>query len=317
MAQIDRTAEDGRMESRQMVAAVVLGARVNDDGQPCAAFRRRLEAAASLWHEGQVLLVCVTGGVRWAGHVESCAGRVCLQEAGVAAEAIVTDPWSVSTRSNARAAFCLLSDVPVFVVTDGYHMRRALRSFRARFHHAEPFSVRSPFRLRARLREVLARIVHRFRASKSPEFATHTPFTARVMLPTEAEACAAVRRVVFQLGQRVPVDIERDGRDGEAHQWVLRKGAAIVGTARARSIGTGVAKVERVAVLGCFRGLGAGRTLMEAVHRGLVAEGFVEAKLHAQQDVIGFYEAIGYVAEGEVFYEADIPHVAMRRALTS
>ena len=190
-------------------------------------------------------------------------------------------------------------------------MRRAIRSLV--FAFMQSLFEGSSFRLRARLRSPRS---YRFRASESPGFATYTPFTARVMLPTEAEACAAVRRVVFQLGQRVPVDIERDGRDGEAHQWVLRKGAAIVGTARARSIGTGVAKVERVAVLGCFRGLGAGRTLMEAVHRGLVAEGFVEAKLHAQQDVIGFYEAIGYVAE-EVFYEADIPHVAMRPGATS
>ena len=69
---------------------------------------------------------CVFDGARYAGRisgfdpkhgdysVESCAGRVCLQEAGVAAEAIVTDPRSVSTRSNARAAVGLTQPPPPF-----------------------------------------------------------------------------------------------------------------------------------------------------------------------------------------------------------
>ena len=303
------------MRRRQSVAAVVLGARVTESGRPCPAFQRRLDAAVTLWREGGVLLVCVVGGVDWYGHVESAAGREYLEEAGVPSWAITVDPWSVSTRSNACAAYGLMGDVPIVVVTDGYHMRRAMRCFARWFGDARPHSVRSPWRARPRLREALAWVAEMVRPIALRRAAPPVEWTARGMLPTEARACAGVRRVVFQVGQRVPVDIERDGRDEEARHWVLRKGAAVVGTARARHIEAGVAKVERVAVLGCFRGQGAGRVLMDAVHRGLIHDGVTEAKLHAQQDVVGFYEALGYVAHGDVFYEAEIPHVAMHCAL--
>ena len=300
---------------RQSVAAVVLGARVSKDGSPCPAFQRRLNAAATLWREGHVLRVCVVGGVLWGEHVESVAGKSYLARKGVPAEAVCVDAWSTSTRGNARTAFALLGDVPIVVVTDGYHMPRALRCFGRWFRSVARCPVRSPWKGRARVREVLAWVAELCRASDGSNMLPPPAWSARGMLAREMELCAGVRRVVFQLGQSVPVEIERDGRDAEAHHWVLRKGPVVVGTARARIGGDGVAKVERVAVLGCFRGEGAGRLLMGAVHEGLVARGVQEAKLHAQQDVIGFYKALGYVPEGEVFYEADIPHVAMRSRL--
>ena len=43
------------------------------------------------------------------------------------------------------------------------------------------------------------------------------------------------------------------------------------------------------------------------------ADGFAEVLLHAQQEVIPFYERLGYRGEGEIFEEAGIPHLAMRK----
>ena len=37
--------------------------------------------------------------------------------------------------------------------------------------------------------------------------------------------------------------------------------------------------------------------------------------LHAQADAIPFYEKHGFIAEGEIFYEADIPHRSMFKNL--
>ena len=37
--------------------------------------------------------------------------------------------------------------------------------------------------------------------------------------------------------------------------------------------------------------------------------------LHAQESAIDFYTRLGYVAEGERFLEADIPHLAMGKRL--
>jgi predicted GNAT family N-acyltransferase len=54
---------------------------------------------------------------------------------------------------------------------------------------------------------------------------------------------------------------------------------------------------------------------MEAVREWAREAGFRECVLHAQTYVISFYERLGYTAEGEVFYEANIPHRKMRRKL--
>ena len=43
--------------------------------------------------------------------------------------------------------------------------------------------------------------------------------------------------------------------------------------------------------------------------------GFVEIVLHAQVAVAGFYRRLGYVEEGDLFEEAGIPHVAMRKKI--
>ena len=43
--------------------------------------------------------------------------------------------------------------------------------------------------------------------------------------------------------------------------------------------------------------------------------GFAEIIVHAQIAVVGFYRRLGYVAEGEEFEDAGIPHIAMRKKI--
>jgi len=52
------------------------------------------------------------------------------------------------------------------------------------------------------------------------------------------------------------------------------------------------------------------RLVREAIRLGLR-----RVRLHAQEQAIGFYEALGFVAEGPAFDEADIPHRFMQRDL--
>ena len=40
-----------------------------------------------------------------------------------------------------------------------------------------------------------------------------------------------------------------------------------------------------------------------------------EVTLHARANVVGFYERLGYSAQGDPFLEVGIPHRHMRRAL--
>jgi predicted GNAT family N-acyltransferase len=127
-------------------------------------------------------------------------------------------------------------------------------------------------------------------------------------------AALKVRRQVFVMEQGVPEEIEVDGLDARCFHAVVVAGDRAVGTARLREV-DGWGKVERVAVLQDYRGTGLGMWLMEAVEAEAQARGLRGTKLHAQVQVVRFYERLGYVAYGEPFFEADIEHVSMRKGL--
>ena len=134
-------------------------------------------------------------------------------------------------------------------------------------------------------------------------------------LPTDFPAIQEIRYQVFQLEQRVSAELEFDGQDEAATHWLAYWNGEPVGTTRVRSLTPTVAKIERVAVLREFRGLGIGKHLMLAVLAGLVEAGVTEARIHAQTAVQDFYQALGFEPEGEIFAEAGIPHVKMKKLL--
>lgn len=134
--------------------------------------------------------------------------------------------------------------------------------------------------------------------------------------PEELSTCLAIRREVFILGQRVPEDLEVDGRDPDCTHVVAFREGEPCGTARLRITQEGVAKVERVAVLATARGRAVGAALMEAIEAEARALGHREAVLGAQVEVIPFYEKLGWTAEGPVFMDAGIPHRMMRKTLS-
>lgn len=138
--------------------------------------------------------------------------------------------------------------------------------------------------------------------------------TVRLAQPDELPACHEVRHAVFVLGQGVPASLEVDGRDADCVHAVARLGDRVVGTARLRDH-QGHAKAERVAVLADQRGTGLGLRLMHTLEDAARSRGYSAVHLHAQMPVVPFYERLGYVAEGEVFEEAGIEHLAMCKAL--
>lgn len=135
---------------------------------------------------------------------------------------------------------------------------------------------------------------------------------------TFADAQAAieqVRRNVFQEEQGVAADLDFDGLDAAATQLIAYWQGEPIGTARIRSLNEQLAKIERVAVLRSFRGLGVGQALMEKAIAYLVQTGIAEAKINAQIQVKNFYERLGFQQRGELFEEAGILHVEMRKKL--
>lgn len=132
--------------------------------------------------------------------------------------------------------------------------------------------------------------------------------------PDDMEDVLEIRRIVFIVGQDVPEHEERDGKDDQAIHLIAYDGDTPVGTARLL-VEDGYGKIGRVAVLAETRGKGLGKGIMLAALEELRAEGMATAKLAAQTHALGFYEALGFVAEGPEFLDAGIRHRNMSRAL--
>ena len=77
-----------------------------------------------------------------------------------------------------------------------------------------------------------------------------------------------------------------------------------------------VAKLERIAVRRSRRGQKLGEQLMRDMLATARKERYEQVILDAQVAVAGFYQALGFVAEGESFMDADIPHIRMRLVLS-
>lgn len=126
----------------------------------------------------------------------------------------------------------------------------------------------------------------------------------------------AIRQQVFQQEQGVAPEIDFDGEDSTATHVLAYCQGNPVGTARIRYLSETLAKVERVAVLLEHRGRGMGKALMWEAIAHLRQHEIPVVKIHAQLQAKSFYEKLGFQQKGEVFLEADLPHVEMQMQLS-
>ena len=131
--------------------------------------------------------------------------------------------------------------------------------------------------------------------------------TVPLALPGDMPAARDIRRVVFIEEQSVPEDIERDALDATALHLVALADGQPVGTARVLIAG-GTGKIGRVAVLKPHRGTGLGQALIRFAMAEIRQAGGHTAKLGAQTHALGFYEALGFTAQGAEYLDAGIPH---------
>ena len=132
----------------------------------------------------------------------------------------------------------------------------------------------------------------------------------------DAAAIQHVRRAVFIEEQHIDERDEWDDLDPVVPHALafVQSGAAkrdLVGTGRLEPTG----KIGRVAVLPQHRGAGAGVAIMRRLMELAVERGFREVYLNAQTSARGFYERLGFRADGPEFDEVGIPHQRMRRAV--
>lgn len=136
----------------------------------------------------------------------------------------------------------------------------------------------------------------------------------------DMDACYAIRIEVFCSEQQVSRELEFDGLDAQCRHYLARLGEQAVGTARVRPLnggdtGDGIVKFERIAVHAPFRGRQIGRALMDRALDDARAGGAQSGVLHAQSSAAPFYLKLGFSQEGDIFIEADIPHVRMTKNL--
>jgi predicted GNAT family N-acyltransferase len=128
---------------------------------------------------------------------------------------------------------------------------------------------------------------------------------------SERAQALEVRRSVFIDEQGVDAALEHDEHDATCEHLIALADDRVVGAARHRRTERGV-KLERVAVLAELRGRGVGRALVRHAIARLPSHG--DLYIHAQCSALGFWERMGFVAEGPEFQEADIAHRLMRFA---
>lgn len=133
----------------------------------------------------------------------------------------------------------------------------------------------------------------------------------RMALPEDMPAVFALRYDVFVVGQDVPEDLERDDLDAVSDHAVALVEGEVVGTGRLLPDGT----IGRMAVATAARGAGIGAALLARLEARARERGLPAVELHAQVHATGFYDKAGYLPFGDVYLEAGIEHVSMRKPL--
>ena len=127
--------------------------------------------------------------------------------------------------------------------------------------------------------------------------------------PVNCEIAFSIRNAVFVEEQKVSREEEYDSHESVARHYLVFSDTIPAGTARMRETDKGV-KLERFAVLPEFRNKGVGALLLNQVLSDALTFNRM-IYLHAQVAAVNLYARAGFKPEGEIFYEAGIPHYKM------
>ncbi|KAF7301952.1 Glucosamine 6-phosphate N-acetyltransferase [Mycena indigotica] len=148
--------------------------------------------------------------------------------------------------------------------------------------------------------------------------------------PEIIEECHRIRKEVFHIEQKFPLDTEFDEVEHVAMHFLVRvtEEDSTTGERVTKGVGTirGTApdvypainryKLSRLAVEADYRQHKLGRLLVNSLHNWVLLDAAAtnrpaEVECHAQIPVIPFYEKFGFVPEGERFDEDGAPHQNM------
>lgn len=125
----------GRVADAAAVAphevAIIFGAEVLPDGHPSRYLRGRLDLGASLYREGKARVLIVSGDDNAAHHFEARAMKRYLVRHGVPASRVVVDSHGLDTYDTCVRAARVFGVSEAIVVSQTYHLPRAVTTCRA------------------------------------------------------------------------------------------------------------------------------------------------------------------------------------------
>ena len=145
---------------------IILGAKPLSGGLPGPAIERRVTHGVKLYVAGRAPNVLMSGGVTQGVVPEAEIMAKVAVDAGVKAASLYREEVSTRTFENARECCRVMGEKgwrKAIVVTDHFHMRRALMCFESLGCHVTPDPARlafSPYVAAAHLGEFLARMIY-------------------------------------------------------------------------------------------------------------------------------------------------------------
>lgn len=127
----------------------------------------------------------------------------------------------------------------------------------------------------------------------------------------DKDKLAKIRRLVFIEEQNVPEELEWDEFDDTSIHFLASHENRPIACARLKADG----QIGRMAVLAVYRNRGTGSNLLQFILQQADRTRLDKVYLHAQETAIPFYEKHGFVAVGDIFYEANIPHREMLKKI--
>ncbi len=132
------------------------------------------------------------------------------------------------------------------------------------------------------------------------------------------ERCMKIRNQVFTLEKGVSKEIEVDENDclnERCNHFLIQYEEKDIGTIRCLHTPENTIRIQRFCFLKAYRGMGFGKTVMAYLENYYKNEGVTEIEMDAKYEVFSFYEKCGYRKISDVFIEADIEHVKMRKEI--
>lgn len=123
-----------------------------------------------------------------------------------------------------------------------------------------------------------------------------------------------IRKIVFEDEQGFIDEFDEIDENDKTKHVVLYKDSVPIATCRFFKVNDEY-KIGRIAVVKEYRGQGIGRIIVSCAEEKVYELGGRELCLSSQVRVQGFYEKLGYVAEGEIYMDQMCPHIKMKKKL--